>query len=177
MRRRGRLAKVVDTNVPVVANHRDGGSYACASKCARALLEIKNHGVIAIDDGDHILSEYRAYCSVAGQPGPGDSFIRWIHDNRGRADLVHAITITPSVAGKHQFVEFPEHKDLDAFDPADEKFVAVANAHPEKPPVLQASDSKWHAWSAALHELRITVQFLCPEETKAVFARKLKQPN
>jgi len=170
---RGRRVHVVDTNVAVVANHRDGGSYACASKCARALLNIKNRGALAIDDGDRILSQYRIYCSVAGQPGPGDSFVRWIHDNRGRLDLVHCVAIRANAGTqKHQFAEFPEHGGLDSFDPADEIFVAVANGHPDKPTILQASDSKWHGWSDALKECGIGVEFLCPEETRLVFARK-----
>ncbi len=125
MSRVGRRCQVVDTNVLVVANHRDGGSYACARNCARALLAIKNLGAIVLDDAGRILSEYRRYCCVAGQPGLGDSFIKWVHDNVGRADLVHTVSPT-AVQGHHQFAEFPDHPDLSDFDPADEVFVADA---------------------------------------------------
>ena len=173
MRRSGRRCQVVDTNVLVVANHRDGGTYACARNCARALLAIKNLGVIVLDDGGHILSEYRRYCRIAGQPGLGDSFMKWVHDNLGRGDLVHTVSPT-RVDTRHQFAEFPDHLDLDDFDPADVVFVAVANTHQDKPPVLQASDSKWWGWKDALLECGITVEFLCREEVKAVFERKFK---
>ncbi len=173
MRRSGRRCQVVDTNVLVVANHRDGGSYVCARNCARALLAIKNLGVIVVDDGGSILSEYRRYCCVAGQPGLGDSFMKWVHDNLGRGDLVHTVSPT-KVDAHHQFVEFPDHPDLGNFDPADEVFVAVANTHQDKPPVLQASDSKWWGWREALLECGLTVEFLCREEVKAVFERKFE---
>lgn len=160
MRQRGRKCQVVDTNVLVVANGRNGGSYACARNCARALLDIKHFGVIVIDDGDLILSEYRTHCSLSGQPGLGDSFIRWIHDNCGRGELVHMVALTRREGGG-DFAEFPEHPELAEFDPADKKFVAVANAHQDKPPILQASDSKWWDWKDPLMSSGITVEFLC----------------
>jgi len=162
---------VADTNVLVVANRRDGGSYACARNCARALLSLKKVGVIVIDDRDLILSEYRAHCSLAGQPGIGDSFIRWVHDNRGREELVQTVAITPREGGEG-FVEFPEHQELVNFDPADKKFVAAANAHQDKPHILQAADSKWWGWKGALVSCGITVDFLCPDEIKKVYERK-----
>ena len=109
--RRGRKIQVVDTNVLVVANRREGGSFACARNCTRALLGIKNLGVIVLDDVGHILSEYRRYCSVSGQPGVGDSFMKWVHDNSGRAELVRTVRLT-SKEGRHQFEEFPDHPDL-----------------------------------------------------------------
>jgi hypothetical protein len=167
----GRRCQVVDTNVLVVANHRDGGSRACARNCARALLAIKNLGVIVLDDRGHILSEYRRYCCIAGQPGLGDSFIKWVHDNLGRADLVHTVSPT-KIQANHQFAEFPDHPDLGDFDPADEVFIAVANTHPEKPSVLQASDSKWWGYKNVLLACGITVEFLCQEEVEAAFNRK-----
>ena len=173
MRRRGRKSRVVDTNVLVVANRRSGASHACARNCARALLEIKQFGVIVIDDGNLILSEYRTHCSISGQPGLGDSFIRWVHDNRGRGELVQSVALSQRETGG-DFADFPEHEQLANFDPADKKFVAVSNAHQDKPPILQASDSKWWGWKDPLMAAGITVEFLCPDEIQAVFDRKFK---
>jgi hypothetical protein len=143
----------------------------CARNCARALLDIKHFGAVAIDQGDLILSEYRAHCSLAGQPGLGDSFIRWIHDNHGRNELVQTASLTPS-PDESGFDEFPEHLGLVNFDHADKKFVAVANAHPQKPPILEASDSKWWGWKDPLASCGITVEFLCPNEIQNAFERK-----
>ncbi len=174
MKRRGRKTQVVDTNVAVVANRRNNESYACANNCAQALLGIKKFGVIVIDDGDSILSEYRANCSPYGrQPGIGDSFVRWVHDNRGRADLVQTIPLTVAPDLPHDFVEFPDHGDLTEFDPSDRKFVAVANAHNDKPPIIEATDSKWWGWKDALAACGITIEFLCPNEIEEIYRRKM----
>ena len=59
MKRRGRRSLVVDTNVMVVANRLNNEPYTCSNNCAQALLDIKHLGVIVIDDGDSILTEYR----------------------------------------------------------------------------------------------------------------------
>jgi hypothetical protein len=171
MKRSRRKCQVVDTNVLVVANHRDGGSYACARTCARALMDIKNFGVIVLDDGDRILSEYRGYCCISGQPGIGDSFMKWLHDNFGKNDLVNTVGLNAREDG-HQFLEFPDHPELDEFDPADEKFVAVANAHPDKPPILQATDSKWWGWRDPLLACGISVELLCADEVEATYKKK-----
>lgn len=173
MRRRGRKTQVVDTNVAVVANRRNRESYACANSCAQALLDIKRSGVLVIDDRDQILSEYRANCAPYGrQPGIGDSFVRWVHDNRGRVDLVHTVALTVASDPPHDFVEFPDHQDLLALDPSDRKFVATANAHNDKPPIIEATDSKWWGWKDALAECGLTVEFLCPKEIEEVYRRK-----
>jgi len=62
---------------------------------------------------------------------------------------------------------------LEVFDKSDHKFVAAANAHPAKPPILQATDSKWWGWKDALMEVGITVQFLCPEYAEVKHAEKM----
>ncbi|MCX6021071.1 MAG: hypothetical protein NTZ05_04965, partial [Chloroflexi bacterium] len=54
-----------------------------------------------------------------------------------------------------------ESGGLDTFDISDRKFIAVANAHPEKPPVMQGTDSKWVGWEAPLADVGITVFFVC----------------
>ncbi len=157
----------------VVANRLNKESYGCASRCAQALLRIKQLGVIVIDDGDAILSEYRRNCCIAGQPGVGDSFVRWVHDNRGRDDLVHTVTLTVKNEPPHDFEQFPVHEQLAALDPSDRKFVSVANAHKDNPPILQATDSKWWGWKEALSTCGIAVEFLCPDEIREVYERKL----
>ena len=69
--------------------------------------------------------------------------------------------------------EFPVHDGLSDFDKSDRKFVAVANAHPEKPQILQATDSKWWGWKNVLKEVEITVHFLCPDYVGAKYAEKM----
>lgn len=168
---------IVDTNVLIVANRRGGESYSSARACAKALLNIKNGGRLVIDDGDRILGEYRPYCSFSGQPGVGDAFFRWVHDNRGWLHLVETVAIASKETDPDDFIEFPGHPDLSNFDPSDRKFVAVANAHPQKPPILEASDSKWWGWRDALTACGITVVFLCPKEIEEAYNRKFGEPS
>jgi len=58
------------------------------------------------------------------------------------------------------------------FDPYDRKFVAVAATHPDRPAILQATDSKWWGWKEALAECGVIVEFLCPADIEAGYNRK-----
>ncbi|MGH8498629.1 MAG: hypothetical protein ACRERV_07480, partial [Methylococcales bacterium] len=58
------------------------------------------------------------------------------------------------------------------FDPPDRKFAAVANAHPDKPPVWQATDCKWLDWWSRLKKVGVTIEFLCPEDVYQFYRAK-----
>ncbi len=168
---------VVDTNVPITANlatQPDPGSdvpYACVQACIEAIDHvIKKRGLI-IDTGDEIYGEYRHKLSMKGQPGVGDRFMKWVHDNRWSLPDDHRVRITRS---GDSYEEFPMHDGLNNFDGSDRKFVAVSNAHPEKPPILQATDSKWWGWRDALAEVGIKVLFLCQEYVETKYAEKIR---
>ncbi len=165
--------RVVDNNVIVIANRRENESMTCANACAQVLRRITQSGRLAVDLGGRIFEEYRRYCSLSGQRGVGDAFVKWAHDNQGRAERISLVDINPVPAGNRGFLEFPDDPVLSDFDPADRKFVAVANKHPEKPPILQASDSKWWGLREALSRCGITVEFLCPDEIEATYHRKM----
>jgi hypothetical protein len=67
---------------------------------------------------------------------------------------------------------FPPDEALAKFDPSDRKFVAVSCAHEQRPPILQATDSKWWGLREALVACGVTVHFLCPEHIQELHARK-----
>jgi hypothetical protein len=168
---------LVDTNVPKTANlatqpdPNSDVSDACVLACIEAVEHvIKKRGLI-IDAGDEIFDEYRQQLSMKGQPGVGDRFMKWVHDNRWSLPDTHRVTITKT---GDSYIEFPMHDGLNDFDKSDHKFVAVANAHRQKPPILQATDSKWWGWKDALAEVGIIVQFLCPEYVKTKYAEKIR---
>ena len=69
---------VVDTNVGIVANLTTGVSPECALSCVRALRNITEGGHLTLDANGLICAEYRRYLSMAGQPGTGDAFVRWV---------------------------------------------------------------------------------------------------
>jgi hypothetical protein len=96
--------------------------------------------------------------------------MKWVHDHRWSLPATQRVAITKN---GDSYDEFPKHNDLNGFDRSDRKFIAVANAHLDKPPILQATDSKWWGWKDALAEVGITVQFLCPEYVEAKYAEKM----
>lgn len=97
-------------------------------------------------------------------------FIKWVHDNQWNPQKIERIAITRN---GDSYDEFPSHENLKTFDLSDRKFVAVANAHPARPPILQATDSKWWGWKGALQEAGITVQFLCPNYARKKYKEKI----
>ena len=167
---------VVDTNVPKTANlainpGRSAVPHTCVLACVEAVEHvIKKRGLI-IDAGDEIFAEYRGQLAMRGQPGVGDSFMKWAHDNRWGLSDCQRVKITKSGAS---YREFPGNAGLDDFDLSDRKFIAVANAHPDKPPVLQATDSEWWGWKDVLQNAGVRVHFLCPEYVKNKYSRRTK---
>jgi len=165
---------VVDTNVILVANGQHPGVSAdCVRRCAHWLDALTREGRIALDEGFEIVGEYQHKTHASGGDGPGDAFLRWVlHnlDNPARCDLV---AIAPD-AGR-AYAAFPEDPQLSGFDASDRKFVAVARAHPEHPPILQAADCKWLDWSGPLARHGVQVQFLCDVELHQFHVHKFGQ--
>jgi len=91
--------------------------------------------------------------------------------NRWTLPETDRVKITPNGAS---YNEFPDHVGLENFDNSDRKFVAVANVHPTKPPILQATDSKWWGWKTALFEAGITVHFICRNFIETKYSEKME---
>jgi hypothetical protein len=166
---------LVDTNVPIVANQSLQPSsipkelIQCVFACVEAIEHVVNNGGLVIDAGDEIYSEYRQHLSLKGQPGIGDRFMKWVHDNRWTFPVEDRVSITRNGVS---YDEFPSHVGLTNFDNSDRMFVAVANKHPNKPTILEATDSKWWGWQDALNEVGISVKFLCPEYVRKKYEEK-----
>lgn len=154
---------VVDTNVVLVANgQHDAVSPECVASCALRLQAIMRSGKLALDDTFRILAEYQNKTTPKLGNRPGDAFVRWALQNNANTSRVDCVALV-----EHEgrgFDSFPDDPDLSDFDPPDRKFVAVASKHPGSPAILQAADSKWVAWNAALKRHGVTVDFLCPDD-------------
>ncbi len=167
---------VVDTNVPKTANLAVLPDsiplelMGCVLACIEAVEHVVNRGGLVLDSTDEIFDEYRKHLSLRGQPGVGDQFMKWVHDNRWKFPDSDRVKISKKNNSYH---EFPNHEGLTHFDNADRKFVAVANAHAEKPHILRATDSKWWGWKDALSEVGITVLFLCADYVQAKYEEKM----
>jgi hypothetical protein len=156
-------AVVVDTNVPVSANGMANHiGEDCIINCIKRLKQIQKREVLLLDDGMLILQEYKSYLSPSGQPGVGDIFMKWVWNNQANPKHCKIVSIT-SIDKKPYFREFPNDEELDRFDPADRKFVAVAKASNLHPPILNATDSDWWYFQEPLYRHGIKVEFICPE--------------
>ena len=162
---------VIDTNVLRVAarQHKDV-SDDCVETCVKQLLLIQKDGVVFIDDGYRILGEYLKNPPLMKSNTVGGKFLKWLMQNQATSQRVVQVTITE--AATDFFSEFPDHALQPKFDAPDRKFAAVANAHPDKPVILQAADSKWLDWWPALQEKGVEVDFLCPEDACRFYQKK-----
>ena len=153
---------IVDTNVPIFANsfqHPDPSE--CQISCREALVEIRRSKVVLLDSLGHILMEYLAQSPWRDPQGEGDLFIIWVKDNEWNSNYCKLIEIHQSYDDR-TYLEFPDATDLVGFDLDDKKFVAVAVASGDNPPILNASDSDWIKYREALENHNVKVIELCP---------------
>lgn len=164
-------AWVIDTNVLLAANgaHEDIGGQ-CVEACVARLEDIRSNGMVVIDDQYRILLEYLGGLDSRNGKGPGDVFLKWLLVNQANSARCSQVRLTETAPDV--FNEFPSRSLEDMFDPSDRKFVAVAAGHPGKPPILQATDSKWLNWREDLREAGITVEFLCPDDLRRFYVGK-----
>lgn len=158
---------VLDTNVAVVANGKsEQAGQSCVAMCLKELIAIRAHSHVLLDDKGLILQEYLKQQPHGFPQGPGDAFLVWVYDNQANPSHVRPIPVTPLVDDPRGFAEFPDDVALSSFDPADRKFVAVALASGENPPILNATDSDWMIHRVALERNNVHVAFLCPQLMK-----------
>ena len=157
---------IVDTNVAVVANGKsEQASEECVDTCIGRLEQIIRGETKLVLDADWIiLDEYSRNLNSSGKPGTGDRFLVWCLRNWTIPEQCDLVPITPIENLETEFQEFPTDLELENFDPADRKFVAVAVAHCEKPPILQALDSGWLNFRDALSQHDVKVEFICEDD-------------
>ena len=151
---------IADTNVPIVANGKSPqASPDCVINCVRRLMQIQQNEILVLDDRWLIIQEYQKNLSSSGQPGVGDAFLKWVLTNQYNPKRCQRIQITE--ISEYNFAEFPNDPNLAGFDLSDRKFVAVAIAHPQKPPILNAVDSDWRDFRNQLASHGVQVEFIC----------------
>ncbi len=156
---------VIDTNVPVVANGKSQqASPECVINCVRRLNEVKQKGKLILDDKWLILREYMNNLRSSGEPDVGDAFLKWVLTNYTNPQRCEMVRITPKNSDQTDFVEFPSDPALAGFDKDDRKFIAVALAHPDRPPILQAVDVQWWQMRDALNQAGVRIEFLCQSD-------------
>jgi len=169
---------ILDTNIPVTANLAiQAGTHChvpkgCIDACLAVIEHVQETQGIVLDSGGEIFFEYANNLSRSGQPGLGDAFLKWLFDHQWSFPAENRVHITKN---GNSYNEFPSHAGLTEFDNSDRKFVAVANAHPKKPTILEATDSKWWGWRDALKDANIDVLFLAQDYIKHIYEKKMGQ--
>jgi hypothetical protein len=165
---------IVDTNVLLVANKQFKDATAgCVQSCARRLHEICSGGHIAVDDAMRIFNEYRnKTLKRKGQPEAGDEFVLWVITNLWNSERCTQVKLTPKQYDDQDFDEFPNHSGLHSFDRSDRVFVAVANSHPEHPPILAACDTDHWQYRDVLAECNVVIDFLCEDDVRRLATQK-----
>ena len=159
------MTVIVDTNVAWVARgHSEQASEDCVATCVERLEQINNDEMkLALDRERRIIDEYQAL-EQTGRFNIGYQFYKWVEMNWTNPERCDLVEITPVDGLEINFEEFPDDPALTDFDDDDRKFIAVAYAHPDNPPILQAVDGKWRDFLDALHQNGVTVEYLCEDE-------------
>jgi hypothetical protein len=154
---------VIDTNVLIAANGRDCEqvTISCKRQSIQYLRNIQQTGMIAIDNQWLILKEYQNKVNPSGQPGIGDAFLKWVLTNQANPEKCDRVKIHPDE--NRGFQEFPDDPELEKFDRSDRKFVAVALASMDSPPIINAVDSDWKEFYEPLTKCGIKIEFICPD--------------
>lgn len=148
--------KVIDSNVAIVANGRSPqASIDCELACIQ-LLECCDQLSICLDQTSLIMDEYAKHLSYAGNPGVGDMFFKYLHDNQYAQKNIALVTIT-QIDDERGFAELP----VNNFDRSDRKFLATAVSAGAQ--VVNATDSDWAEQQELMNQLKIAVQQLCPD--------------
>ena len=165
------IRQVIDTNVLITANkvvngHPDDDVFAypeLLKNCVEVLHAItlsNSESYVVLDANGEIFDEYKRYMNFSGQPGVGNSFFKWLHDNRSSFPDSERITLNKTDNG---YAELPQQLLELGVDKDDMKFFAVSYAHSAKPVILQATDSKWLNWVETAMECGIEIVFLDEE--------------
>lgn len=167
-----RKAVVIDTNVLLVAEGLSDFSRLCQAKCGSLLRTVQREQTVVLDRGREILTEYgQKLKERKGQRGLGYEFWKWLVNARLSHARCETVVLTPHAYRRYE--EFPDHVGLTEFDDSDRKFVAVAAAHPGKPEIIQAGDSKWWGWKYALIDCGIRLNLPCEAELQAKWEAKI----
>ena len=152
---------LIDTNVGVVANNGHAGATpACVQRAIARLQQFMHNEVLVLDEGWEIIKEYERNLTPKMGARAGHLFLRWVYQNRSNPDRCHFVLLTRSADG--QYDAFP-HQDpaLTAFNQSDRVFVAVQLSHAQHPSIVNASDSDWQEYQAALSRHGVVVEELC----------------
>lgn len=108
-------------------------------------------------DADYEISrEYRNRISM--DTPVGKKFWRWFNSYQSRILAADFVKLEKDQEGNYKM--FPMEERTAEFDLSDRKFIALARAHLEHPPIIEAADGKWLGYKAVFEEYGVHIEFL-----------------
>lgn len=166
---------ILDTNVPVKASVLPESccvnELVMQKKCMEYINDLVNSkdSKIVLDMDFEILNEYRN--NVSDKSNMGKIFFRWLYNYYSHIQPEDNIKLVKDECGK--YLKFPYDKDTKSFDESDKKFIALANAHREKPPIVEAADGKWLGYEEAFAKYGITIEFIDRDYAQKMYEQKI----
>ena len=165
---------ILDTNVPTMAaiapNKCSSDKLEIQKKCIDYIYNLtKGKTKLVLDMGYEIFNEY--INNVEKNTNIGDIFLKWLYSYIAKIDMSNFLMLEKD--DNKEFVSFPINEDTKNFDPSDRKFVALANIHPEKPPIIEGTDAKWWGYKEAFLKYGIKIHFLDEEYAQRMYQKKI----
>ncbi len=142
-----RKAKIIDTNVLLVANGLDTHiDILWQEICINFLKDVRKNGIFTINDSLEILSEYNNKLSHKLVPY-GNAILKYIQDHQYDDTKVLRVSITQNIlpSGDLWYNEIDSLflSPLLKTDTSDRKFIATHHASTCQFPIVNATDSDW----------------------------------
>lgn len=161
------MISIVDENVLVVANdltRRSLGLHPicpeasddCGLKCADALTELIENGIVGLDEGSEVFDKYKSHCSFSGQPGVGDAFLRAVFERGYIPNWARRINIRLD-----SDINLPGSFLQCGFDNDDYVWIALAYNAGEPAKILNAVDSDYSIHHSDCASIGVLVEELC----------------
>lgn len=166
---------ILDTNVPVKASVSPAVCPPDELEMQKACMEymgklIQTRNTRLVLDLDYeILKEYRN--NVCKNSPMGMLFLTWLNNYLGTILSEDFIKLEKNESG--QYIDYPYDEDTKDFDESDKKFVALANVHAEKPPIIEAADGKWLGYENAFAKYGIHIEFLDRNYAQRMYEQKI----
>jgi len=166
---------ILDTNVPVKASVSPATCPPDELEMQRACMEyigelVQNQNKKLVLDLDYeILKEYRN--NVYKNSSMGKIFFTWLNNYLGTILPEDCLKLEKNADG--QYKDYPYDEATKDFDESDKKFVALANAHADKPPIIEAADGKWLGYEAAFAKYGIHIEFLDRNYAQRMYEQKI----
>ena len=175
-RQNRRMSKIVlDTNVPTIASISpqlcQDKELVMQKKCVEYignLVKCKETKLV-LDADFEILKEYQK--NVCKNSNIGKIFFKWLYSYYNQIQPEDIVKLQKNKFG--QYIDFPYDENTKNFDESDKKFIALSNAHAEKPPIIEASDGKWLGYEAAFAKYGIVIEFLDREYAQRMYEKKI----